>query len=441
MSQPLEFDVIVAGAGISGLGAARRMAESGLRVLLLEARDRIGGRILTLPASRGDLPVELGAEFVHGRPPQLLELLDEAELMRFELGGGNRCYAEEDGRFQPRPCAEQQEGFQLLKNLAEDPLLKDRDLNFAEYLSQRRLPPEAAGWIVNYVQGFNAADARLISCRALARQQAAEDAISGDRAYRVTTGYAKAAEFLLQTIQKRQGVLRLATEVREIRWAKRSVEIAAGEQNTPLIFRARAAVITLPLGVLQAGTVSFIPVPERIFSAAGLMAMGRASRLVYEFEPEFLDWEAGLKGVRFLFTPGAPLTAWWTTSPKSSGHLTGWMGGGGMEHPAESKVFENSWKTLGQALNMPPERLRSKLIRWRAHDWQSDPYSRGAYSYVTAGGLDAPAELARPVDGTLFFAGEHTDTAGHWGTVHAALSSGYRAARQAISVLGGTRVE
>jgi monoamine oxidase len=66
------------------------------------------------------------------------------------------------------------------------------------------------------------------------------------------------------------------------------------------------------------------------------------------------------------------------------------------------------------------------------HDWQADPFARGAYSYVPAGAADASLHLSYPVDGTLFFAGEHTDTSGHWGTVHAALRSGLRAAEQLL---------
>ena len=89
-------DVIVVGAGIAGLAAARILAEAGQRVTLIEARDRVGGRIYTVPATQGELPVELGAEFIHGLPPELIHLIDEAGLTRFELEGDTRC-------FQPGP--------------------------------------------------------------------------------------------------------------------------------------------------------------------------------------------------------------------------------------------------------------------------------------------------------------------------------------------------
>jgi monoamine oxidase len=79
---------------------------------------------------------------------------------------------------------------------------------------------------------------------------------------------------------------------------------------------------------------------------------------------------------------------------------------------------------------MRTAQVRELLIDCYTHDWRNDPFSLGAYSYVAAGGLDAPSQLTEPVENTLFFAGEHTDTTGHWGTVHAAMRSGLRAAQQ-----------
>ena len=73
------------------------MAEAGLRVALIEARDRVGGRIYTVPPVAGELPVELGAEFIHGLPLELIHLIDEAGLTRFELEGETRCFRKERG--------------------------------------------------------------------------------------------------------------------------------------------------------------------------------------------------------------------------------------------------------------------------------------------------------------------------------------------------------
>ena len=90
-------DVVIVGAGIAGLAAARILAEAGRRVTLVEARDRVGGRIYTVPATQGGLPVELGAEFIHGLPPELIQLVNDAGLTRFELEGDTRCFREDRG--------------------------------------------------------------------------------------------------------------------------------------------------------------------------------------------------------------------------------------------------------------------------------------------------------------------------------------------------------
>lgn len=76
--------------------------------------------------------------------------------------------------------------------------------------------------------------------------------------------------------------------------------------------------------------------------------------------------------------------------------------------------------------------MRSLLQAARWHDWRSDEYAQGAYSYAPAGSVDASRTLTVPLDDTLFFAGEHTDVGGHWGTVHGALASGLRAAKQVL---------
>ena len=88
---------------------------------------------------------------------------------------------------------------------------------------------------------------------------------------------------------------------------------------------------------------------------------------------------------------------------------------------------------------MPPQRLRREVAQVWTHDWIHDPFARGVYSYQTVGGDNASRDLARPIDGTLFFAGEAADTTGSTGTVHGAIASGSRAATQGLRALRATR--
>jgi monoamine oxidase len=146
----------------------------------------------------------------------------------------------------------------------------------------------------------------------------------------------------------------------------------------------------------------------------------------------------------FLFTSQRTPPVWWTLHPEAEAlpKLTGWAGG-----PPAQRLIGRSAEDLGQAachelsevFALPEQAVSEALVATHRHDWSLDPFSRGAYSYVTAGALDAPQAMTRPAAGTLFFAGEHTDITGHWGTVHAALRSGLRVAEQIELALSEAR--
>jgi monoamine oxidase len=416
------YDCVVLGAGVAGLAAARRVAEAGRRVVVLEARERVGGRLLTLYPEGEETPVELGAEFVHGRPAELLALLDEAglkyyetagEQMRFE-GGVLRRQGEEDGGF-----------FALLEELSE----RAEDQTFDAFLAARGAPAADARRARQYVEGFNAADASRIGTRGLARQQAAEDAIEGDRAARLSGGYAGLAAYLRGRVEAAGGLVRVGAPVASVGWAagRASVETVGGER-----FGGRAVVVALPLGVLQAGSVRFSPEPVEALEAAGKLAAGAVQRLVLRFRERF--WA---EGMRFLFTADEMPSTWWTTAPHGSGVLTGWVGGPWSLAMDAEGLLRSGLRSLERVFSLGVGALDRELLGWHTHDWQLDPYSLGAYSYAPAGAAGAAAEMAVPVEGTVFFAGEHTDVTGHPGTVHGALRSGLRAGEQVLGVLAG----
>jgi monoamine oxidase len=426
------FDLVIVGAGIAGLAAGRRLAAAGRRVAILEARDRVGGRIHTHRVAPG-VPIELGAEFVHGRPPALWGLIREANLPTYELEGSELRY--EGGRrsaLSDLPSHAHQVLEDMMKWLEQQPA--GTDITFERYLEAAPPSREAAEAAANYVEGFNAADRNRIGVASLAKQQRAEDVIEADRLFRLTAGYAAVPDFLASEFVRAGGTLRLQTPVQRIDWSPGSVTLLARDgEGVDTRVQARRALITVPLGVLQAGSIQFEPRPVEILRQADRLAMGAAVRVVLVFGTKF--WSDDLS---FLFTPSDTPATWWTPRPNGAPTLTGWAGGPKAVGLARSGAGGNAalltacLSTLAKVFNRPRAELEGLLASWHTHDWLADPYARGAYSYVPAGALDAPGRMTHPVEDTLYFAGEHTDVSGHWGTVHAALESGTLASERLL---------
>ncbi len=404
---------------MAGLAAARALAEAGQRVVLLEASSRVGGRIFTVRAPETNLPIELGAEFVHGRPPELLELIDEAGLTLFEREGEFLCFDEK-----AKPCECEFEGaFQVLDDMPASP-----DMTFSEFLAGKTLPEAMARRVTGYVEGFNAADARLIGTAALHKQQQAEESIEGGRSYRIREGYDMLPAYLAERFLAAGGSLFRDTVVTRIEWKPSEVRIETGNSAIPEVLAART-VVALPLGVLQSGAVKISPAPP-MQSAIDKLAMGTASRITLLFRERF--WEQSVPNLSFLFAQQQALPTWWTAAPDTSPVLTGWIGGPRVQSaPTGSALNDQALDVLGRIFSRKD--LAEMLVSFHTRDWQADPFTRGSYSYAPKGALLASDELAAPVEGTLYFAGEHTDTTGHWGTVHAALRSGLRAAAQILA--------
>jgi monoamine oxidase len=430
MSAPC--DVVIIGAGIAGLAAGRLLARAGRRVTLIEARDRVGGRIHTRHLAP-DLPIELGAEFVHGQPPALWELIREAHLPTYELEGSELEY--EGGRRSARghqPGQAHRVLEDMIQWLARKPT--GTDMTFEQYLESQPTQGDAAEAATRYVEGFNAADRRRIGIASLAKQQRAEDAIGADRLFRVSSGYDALPKFLAAEFARAGGTLELQTPAQRVDWCRGSVIVTAHRVKS-IQFHAPRALITVPLGVLQASRIQFEPRPAAILEQADRLAMGAVVRIVLVFRAKF--WPENLS---FLFTPSELPATWWTPVPSSAPIITGWLGGpkaAALQSAAardadRPALLGTCLETLAKAFNRPLAELEALLSSWHTHDWQKDPYAHGAYSYVPAGALDAPERMTQPVEDSLYFAGEHTDVTGHWGTVHAALQSGTLAAERLL---------
>jgi monoamine oxidase len=433
-------DVIVIGAGVAGLAAARRLAEAGLRVLILEARDRVGGRVWTIHGA-GGVPVELGAEFIHGHPGATFELIRSANLEVSEFDGQQWVFDEGQLR-------RGENFFAQTKSVLEKMNGRSPDRSFANFLDDCYPADDPARlWGLEYVEGFHGALAERISVHSLIRDRKAESAVEGSRSFRLVHGYESLLRVLQQALPPNLVSIRLNTVVRSVRWAEQAVRVEAQTESGAVEFNAPRAIVTLPLGVLQVppsahGAVLFEPVLEEKASALKLLFMGQTIRVSLIFNEKW--WEntgahgnepGALRNMSFVYSHVDWFPTWWVSSAPM---LTGWAASRRGERlngkPGEF-IKNKALESLSTIFGLPLQTLEAKLQSWHVHDWQSDPYARGSYSYVGVGGKHAQAELAAPVAGTLFFAGEATNSEGHHGTVHGAIETGERAAREILCAL------
>ncbi len=441
-----EADVIIIGAGAAGLAAARYLSNHGRSTILLEARDRIGGRILTVHDSRLNMPIELGAEFIHGQPEATWKLLHDANLSAFDLPFEQYRLAR--GRL-VHLGEENPELEKVMTGLAR---LGPKDMSFSDYLNTaaaKRTTPTARRFARDFVEGFDAADTDRISARALAEEQEGLGDVEEETQFRLLDGYGALMNWMAASLGPKRAKVCLNTVVSEIRWSKSRVEVIAATSGRNESFRARRAIITLPIGVLQLppsarGAVRFSPDIPDFRTTATQLAPGAVVKAVLRFREPFWEDPAVARAARagkelrdavFFYATGLPFATWWTMRPLRVPVLTAWAGGPSAHALAglsQNQLLAAAIETLRQLFHISPRKLRSLLEHFYAHDWIADPYSRGAYSYVTVGGMSARSKLAKPIDYTLFFAGEAIDTNGQASTVAGALSSGRRAAEMVI---------
>ncbi len=410
-----DADVIVIGAGAAGLAAARDLRRAGRSVLCLEARERIGGRILTVHDPLTTVPVELGAEFVHGRPSQIWDIVDEARLAVREMSG-HMVSAVEWGGGMDRVLED-------VKQRGSD----EPDESFLNFVERGNYSPADRLAASGYVEGFNAARKERIGVASLAQDERAADAIDGDSSFHILAGYDSLA------LELDSGCVRLNAIVEAVEWRRGtvSVRVRSALDDHRETLRAGRAVITVPLGVLQAGAIRFDPEPTHILEAARALEFGQAVRVTLRFDRAFWEDEERFAGASFIFSDEPVFPTWWTTQPVAAPVITGWSAGPKADPllgKSKTEVIRAALDSLGRILGIPLGRVENAWF----HDWHADALARGAYSYVPAGALPARRRLSEPVEDTLYFAGEATDLLGYGGTVHGAIASGNRAAGQIL---------
>jgi len=432
--------ILILGAGAAGLAAARDLSRAGKQVTVLEARDRIGGRVFTLTEPNRPAPIEFGAEFIHGKSPALWELAEAANLKINKVS--DRHWYFKNGKL-----IKSRDFWRTVQRLMDKMKSSNADVSLRQFLDS--MPDDegtrrARDIAIQYVEGFHAANINRVGIEGLVKANEAADSIDGDESFRFQNGYDSLVQALRAEAESYGATFHLNTIVTSIHWQGQQLEVITSEGRA---FTAAAVIITLPLGVLQADPedegIQFVPeLPAAKQAAIQQLAVGNVIKINMSFRERFWErlkrWDedgeaVSFKDASFFHYPEAPIPTWWTQLPIRAPLLVGWAGGPRADRlRREGALLDQAIHSLSLIFNTSTEETRNQLEASDVHDWHDDPFSRGAYSYVPVDGLPAQQTLAQPLSDKLFFAGEATCT-GHVGTVHGAIQSGQRAAREILS--------
>ena len=426
-------DTIVIGAGVAGLTAARLLARAGRRVVVLEARDRIGGRVWT-DRSHG-LVTDLGASWIHGIADSPVAAAAGAfgmPMAEFTVGG-----------FQPdgRPIAYYGPTGERLGNVearrfagdvhAADEVLRDVIATSeadASYLDVTQSALASMDWdrpraeVVREYFRHRSEEQYGASIQDLAAHGLDDDSIDGDEVV-FPDGYDRLPEHLAAGLD-----IRLGHVVSHVRWGEGGVSVSCGRE----VLDADSVVVTVPVGVLQSDDFVIEPaLPEPVAGALGRLRMNAFEKIFLRFATAF--WDEDVYAIRQQGPHGLWWHSWYDlTTLHGVPTLLIFAAG-----PAARATRDWDEAQVVESVLVQLRRLYGDRVEQPTHvhvtAWQDDRYARGSYAYMTVGSTtDDHDDLAVPVGGVLHLAGEATWTDDP-ATVTAALCSGHRAA---VNVLG-----
>jgi monoamine oxidase len=420
--------VIVIGAGIAGLAAARKLQSNNCEVVVLEARERIGGRIWTSDKWK-ETPLDLGASWIHGvEKNPLTELADQIEADRVATSYDRSIIYNTSGK--PLTSKEEKQLRELQKKISK--AISKAQESDTDISIRKAIEPITGSFeesseehrFINFLLNGEIEQEYAGSSEKLsAHWYESEEGFEGDDAL-FTLGFATITESLAKGLY-----IELGHVVKEIQWHQPLLRVITQKSE----FVADCLVVTVPLGVLQAKRVRFVPeLPEAKLLAISKLGMGVLNKCYLRFETAF--WPKDVDWIEYISEKPGEWTEWVSFMRTSDAPvLLGFNAadqGKKIDQWTDQQIVASAMQTLktmfGDDIPVPKD---YQLTRWSL-----DPFSMGSYSFNAVGSTpDSRKTLAEPVQEKLFFAGEATEL-DFFGTTHGAYLSGLRAADEVLEI-------
>jgi len=415
MSLPSEVDVAIIGAGAAGLGAAHALQGSGLSVLVLEARQRVGGRSQTILAAP-DVLFDVGCGWLHSADRNSFVAI--AEQLGFEIDRSRPPWREQAAHpaFPPRERAEFLDALDAFYERAEDASDAPQDSVASEWLEPGNRWNPMIDAISTYINGCELDQVSVYD------MDAYEDT---EINWRVRRGYGA----LIAAYGAGLNVV-LNTNVTLIDHSGARVRIETSRGT----LTAAKVIITVPTNLIADEAIRFVPaLPAKVGAARGL-PLGLADKVMLRLdEPEALPIDGSLRSATMRTGMGS-----FHTRPFGQPCIEGFFGGRFAKELEDAGEGALAAQSIDEIVAMLGSDFRRKLTPLAASRWAHDPFARGSYSHAMPGCADCRAILAAPVENRLFFAGEATSL-NFFSTAHGARDSGERVAREILAAYDGRR--
>jgi len=424
-------DVVVIGAGLAGLAAAREAAAKGLSVIILEARNRIGGRVWTTFGRGQTHPIELGAEWIPDSG-DVRNLLESHGATLFHANGG--FWVRTARGIEHMDNLEHVTGpiLERLRNYAAN---EKSDISLRDALSRccKDVAGDDVATLLGYVEGFHAADPAKLSTRWLLEVEESQSA--DESGIRCDDGNHLICESIARSMGLRVS-LYLEHVVTHVAWNHGNVTVRARQADNNVTVNASKVIVTVPLALLKeqdaTSTIVFEPPLHEKRRALDTLHVGHALRMTFVFRDPFWLGLDTMPDPLFMQKIDELVPTWWRADPLPAPILVGWVAGPGLQKLdgiRGEELRDVALSSLTAVLGVERARVDAEFLSWHHHDWSADPFARGAYSYVGPEGAAAWKQLSKPMADTVFIAGEAAIGGGLNATMEGAFRSGVNAGR------------